>query len=68
MVEQIEKAVHHQPLGSDVQHFDLAAAAPRHHFELLLTRLRRVIAGGGNAIGQQLIDLIFHQRNQRGNH
>ncbi|MNI71239.1 hypothetical protein D3C73_1271000 [compost metagenome] len=38
--ELIEETVHHQPLGGDIQHFDLAAAATRHHLELLLTRLR----------------------------
>ena len=67
VIEQAEEAFHHQPFRRDVQHLDGAVAAAGHNVQLLLAGLRRVVAGGGNAVGQQLVDLVLHQRDQRGN-
>ena len=65
VIEQAEEAFHHQPFRRDVQHLDGAVAAAGHNVQLLLAGLRRVVAGGGYAVGQQLVDLVLHQRDQR---
>lgn len=65
LLQLLEHVVHHQTLGRDIQHLNAPAAARGHHLVLLLAALGGIQTGRRHAIGQQLIDLILHQQNQR---
>ena len=66
--QALEEVIHHQTLRRDVEQLHPPGSAVRHHLLLLLTRHRGVEARRRHAVGQQLIDLIFHQGNQRRDH
>lgn len=66
--QMLKEVVKHQPFRGDIQQTNLPAAAAGHHVLLLFAALRRVQTGRRHAVGQQLIDLIFHQRDQRRDH
>ena len=58
--QMLKKVIQHQPFRRD-----MPAAAAGHHLLLLLAALRRVQTSRRHAVGQQLIDLVLHQRDQR---
>ena len=62
--QMLKKVIQHQPFRRDIQQTNLPAAAAGHHLLLLLAALRRVQTSRRHAVGQQLIDLVFHQRDQ----
>ena len=64
----IEEVIQHQAFRRDIQQADLPGAAPGHHLLLLLPGLRGVKTGCRHAVGEQLVNLVFHQRNERGYH
>lgn len=66
--QMLKEIVEHQPFRGDIQQTNLPAAAAGHHVLLLFAALGRVQTGRRHAVGQQLIDLIFHQRDQRRDH
>ncbi|MCY1176775.1 hypothetical protein D9M73_170590 [compost metagenome] len=57
-----------QALHRDHQHLQLAGPGALHHLGGLLATLRRVDAGGGNAVAGKESQLVLHQRQQRRNH
>ena len=66
--EMVEEVIQHQTFRRDIQQANLSGAATRHHLLLLLAGLRGVKTGGRHPIGEQLVDLVFHQRNEGGYH
>ncbi|MNB99359.1 hypothetical protein D3C75_466380 [compost metagenome] len=62
--QMLKKVIQHQTFRRDIQQADLPATATGHHLLLLLSGLRRVQTGRRHAVGQQLVHLIFHQRDQ----
>lgn len=63
----IKEVIQHQALGRNVQQADLPATAACHHLLLLFTALGGVQTRRRYTVCQQLIDLVFHQGNQRRN-
>ena len=63
--QMLKKVIQHQPFRRDIQQTNLPAAAAGHHLLLLLAALCRVQTSRRHAVGQQLIDLVLHQRDQR---
>ena len=66
--QALKEVIHHQTFRRDIEQPDAAGAAIRHHLLLLLARHGGVEARRRDAVRQQLIHLIFHQRNQRRHH
>jgi hypothetical protein len=64
----LKEVIQHQAFRRDIQQANLPGAAAGHHLLLLLAALGRVQTGRRHAVGQQLIDLVFHQRDQRRYH
>lgn len=60
-----EEAVHHQPLGRDVEEVELAAEKVRPAPRDLLRRDRRIERGRPHPGLLQRLDLVAHQRDQR---
>ena len=58
--EMVEEVIQHQAFRRDIQQADLPGAAPGHHLLLLLPGLRRVQTGRRDAVGEQLVNLVFH--------
>ena len=64
----LKKVIHHQTFRRNVQQTHLSATTTSNDIQLLFTALGGIQAGRLDAICQQLIHLVFHQGNQRGNH
>ena len=62
--EMVEEVVQHQAFRCDIQQTNLPGATPGHHLLLLLPGLRGIKTGRRHAVGEQLINLVFHQRNK----
>ncbi len=63
--QMLKEVIQHQAFRGDIQQTHLPGTAPGHHFLLLLAGLGGVETGRRHAIRQQLVNLIFHQRDQR---
>ncbi|MNR41282.1 hypothetical protein D3C85_1596520 [compost metagenome] len=61
----LEEVIQHQAFRRDIEQANLSGTATRHHFLLLFAGLRGVDTGCGNTVRQQLVHLIFHQRDER---
>ncbi len=55
----------YQPLGRDVQEPIPPVAQARHHARPRVRPQRAVVAGRGDAVADERVDLILHQRDQR---
>ena len=66
--QMVEEVIQHQPCWCDIQQANLSGTATGHHLLLLLAGLRGVKTGRRHAVGEQLVNLVFHQRNQRRYH
>ncbi len=64
-LEPIEEAAADQPLGADVEQIQLVGVQARQHPAGLVRAEARVVEGGGHAVGDQGVDLVLHQRDQR---
>ncbi len=63
-----QKAFGTEALGSDIQQLDIAEATTlADHIHLVTSHARVQACGTHTAVGE-IIDLVFHQRNQRRNH
>ena len=67
-IESAQEILADHPLGADVEQFQLAAMQLRQGRARLILAQRGVVAGGLHPVGEQRIDLVFHQRDQRRNH
>ena len=64
----VEEVIQHQAFRRDIQQADLPGTTTGHHLLLLLPGLGRVETGRRHAVGEQLVNLVFHQRNKGGYH
>ena len=67
VLEKIEESLHQQPFGRHVEEFEPALAQPVEHFVSFRVGHGAVQPAGGDAVIQQRVDLVFHQRDQRRN-
>ncbi len=63
--EEASEAVHHQPLGRDVEDLDVPPLNGIDDVVLLVGRLRAVEPRRGDAALTQRVDLVLHQRDER---
>ena len=63
--QQLEGRGHHEPLGGDVQKLEATGPQVAQDRRGLICREGRVQELGGDAVGVQGVDLVFHERNQR---
>ncbi len=62
--KEIERALHHQPLGGQVQQLDATRADVGRNFAFFAGQKRAVHAGGRHTAIAQSVDLILHQGNE----
>ena len=62
--EKAVAAVAHEAFGRDVEQAIASVSQPRHDGRFFIGRERAVVEAGWNAVADERVDLIFHQRNQ----
>ena len=63
--QALEEAVGHEPLGGHVEQVELAAVQAAEHAARFVGVERRVVEGGPHAGGEQGVDLVLHEADQR---
>jgi hypothetical protein len=66
-VEARQERIAHQRLGRDVQEVELAGMQPRQRAAGVAGLQRGIVEGCGDAVGEQRVHLVLHQRDERRN-